>query len=283
MQRLISTFTRSGGLLVFLILEAVCLVLVVNFNDDQKAIYDNSSTLLADGITDGFGEITQYYNLSSVNDSLAGVIADLIEEQDEAKFINSIWRDSLQEKRDNMIQQFTYTAAKVVSNTINLPNNFLILNRGRNHDIDSRMGVFDDRGIVGIVVGASDHYSKVMSILHTDSKISAEIKDKGKSGAIGTLVWKNSTNSTLIDLEYIPSHITPSVGDTVQTNGFSGHFPQGKMIGTIAEISTENQGSGFHSIKVKLSNDLSTTRYVYIVNNLFKDEIRALEEGKEDE
>ena len=136
MQRLISTFSRSGGLLVFLILEAVCLVLVVKFNEDQKAIYDNSSTLLSDSITHGFGEITQYYNLSSVNDSLAGVNADLIEQQDEAKFINSVWKDSLQEKRDNMEQQYTFTAAKVISNTINLPNNYLKLNRGRNHGID---------------------------------------------------------------------------------------------------------------------------------------------------
>ncbi len=281
MQRLISTFSRSGGLLVFLFLEAICLILVVNFNEDQKAIYDNSSTLLSDSITHGFGEITQYYNLSSVNDSLAGVIADLREEQDEAKFINSIWRDSLQEKRDNMEQQYEYTAAKVVDNTINLPNNYLTLNRGRKHGIDSRMGVFDDRGIIGIVVGSNSHYSRVMSILHGDSKISAEIKTLGKSGAFGSLVWKNSTNTTLLDLDYIPNHIEASVGDTIQTAGFSAHFPQGIMIGTIDEISDGDQG--FHKIKVKLSNDLSTSRYVYIVNNLLKEEFREIEEGKEDE
>jgi len=283
MQRFISTFSRSGGLLVFLVLEAICLVLVVNFNEDQKAIYDNSSSLLSNSITHGFGEITQYYNLSSVNDSLAGVIADLREEQDQAKFEKSIWRDSLQEKRDNMVQQYTYTAAKVVSNTITLPNNYLTLDRGRNDGIDSRMGVFDDRGIVGIVVASNSRYSKVMSILHQDSKISAEIKRLGKSGAFGSLVWKNTTNSTMMDLENIPKHFQPEVGDTIQTDGFSTHFPKGRMIGTIAEISDDNQGSSFHTIKVKLSNDLSTTRYVYIVDHLFKEEFTAIQEGKENE
>ena len=90
MSRILSVFSQSGGLLVFLILEAICMVLVVNYNKEQREIYKNSKSVISDSISHGWGEITQYWNLASVNDSLAGVIADLRAQQDEAKFQNSI-------------------------------------------------------------------------------------------------------------------------------------------------------------------------------------------------
>lgn len=280
MKKVISNFSRSGGLLVFLMLEAICLFLVVNFNQEQREIYRNSKSIFQDRMTHGWGEVTQYWNLTAVNDSLSGVISDLRAEQDEAKFQNSIWRDSLREKRDNFEQQFTYTSAKVVSNTINLPNNFIVLDKGTDHGINTRMGVYDDRGIVGIVVASNKHYSRVMSILHRDTKISAEIK---RLKAFGTLVWEKTVNPTMMDLKFIPKHIRPIVGDTIQTSGFSSHFPQGLPIGIVDEIIEDDRGSNFHEIKVRLSNDLSSTRYAYIVNNLFKEEFIEMQEGKKDE
>ena len=276
MLRIFSAFTRSGGLLVFLILEAICLVLVVNYNQEQRDIYKNSKSIISDSISHGWGEITQYWNLTSVNDSLAGVIAELKAQQDEARFQNKIRRDSSNESDDDYFQQYQYIAAKVVSNTINLPNNFLVLNRGTEHGVHTRTGVFDDKGIVGIVVRSNKYYSRVMSILHRDTKISVEIKGRD---AFGTLVWENSANPTIMDLKYIPNHISPSVGDTIQTNGFSTHFPRGKMVGTIEGIKEDDRGGNYHSIKVKLSNDISTTRYVYIVENLLKQEIKEMKEG----
>lgn len=280
MNKIISIFTRSGGFLVFLILEAICIGLVVTYNAEQKEIYNNSVNILSDGLTSNFGQVTQYYNLSTVNDSLAGVIADLRAEQDNAKFYNLVRGDSIKEEMENFEQQYSYISAKVVSNTITLPNNFLTLNRGLNHGVNTRMGVYDDKGIIGIVVGSNNRYSRVMSILHRDSKISAEIR---RLAAPGSLVWENTTNPTQMELKYIPKHIEPVVGDTIQTNGYSTHFPQGIMIGTIQSIEKNKDGSNFHGITVKLSNDLSTVQYGYIVNNLFKGEQLEIEEGEQDE
>ena len=129
-------------------------------------------------------------------------------------------------------------------------------------------------------MGSNRRYSRVMSLLHRDTKISAEIKGLE---AFGTLVWENTSNPTMMDLKYIPKHIQPSVGDTVQTNGFSTHFPRGKMIGTIQEVKEDNRGGNFHSIQVKLSNDIASTRYVYIVENLFKEELKEMKEGTDNE
>jgi rod shape-determining protein MreC len=280
MRQLIAIFTRSGGILVFLILEVICLSLVVNFNKDQREIYHNSRSIMSDSMTHGWSEITQYWNLSAVNDSLSGVIAELKQQKDEAKFLKTIQQDSAKYTTEDFEQQYTYTSAKVISNTINLPNNFLTLDRGIRDGINTRMGVFDNQGIVGIVINSNTRYSKVMSILHRDSKISAKI---ARLNALGTLVWTSIGNPRIMELKYIPKHLNPKVDDIVQTSGASSYFPGGLPIGKIKEIEEDPQGGNFHSVKVELFNDLSTTRYVYIVNNLFKGEFKEIEEGKEDE
>jgi len=240
------------------------LALVVNYNKGQRDIYQHSSSLMTDSVTSGWGEITQYWNLGEVNDSLSGVIAEMRGERAEAKFQERVRQDTVSQDT----QQYVFLSAKVVSNTINLPNNFLTLNRGIKDGVNSRTGVFDDKGIIGIVVRSNRRFSRVMSILHRDSKVSVEIKGLN---APGTLVWEG-TNPTIMDLKYIPKHIKPSVGDTIQTNGYSTHFPTGIMVGRIEDIKEDKKGGNFHKIKVKLSNDIATSRYVYIVNNLFKTE-----------
>jgi len=98
---------------------------------------------MSDSMTHGWREITQYWNLSAVNDSLSGVIAELKQQQDEAKFLKTINQDSSKYRTEDFEQRYTYTSAKVVSNTINLPNNFLTVDRGIVDGIDNRMGVFD--------------------------------------------------------------------------------------------------------------------------------------------
>lgn len=280
MRQIVAIFTRNGGILVFLILEVICLSLVVTFNKDQREIYHNSKSIMSDSMTHGWGEITQYWNLSAVNDSLAGVIAELKQQQDEAKFLKTINQDSAKYSAEDYEQQYTYTSAKVVANTINLPNNFLTLDRGIRDGINTRMGVFDNKGIVGIVISSNNRYSQVMSILHRDSRISARI---ARLNAPGSLVWTSIGNPKLMELKYIPKHLNPKVDDIVQTSGASSYFPGGLPIGKIKEIEEDPQGGNFHSITVELFNDLSTTRYVYIVNNLFTNDFKEIQEGGGDE
>jgi len=282
MQRIIAALSRSGGLLVFVLLEAFCFFLIVTYNQEQREIFRHSNSLFSDLVQDGRSSTTQYWNLTAENDSLAGVIASLREELDNAKFKNSSWRDTgrfiLEE--ENIEQQYTYTAAKVVDNSTSFTKNYLTLDRGRNHGIDSKMGVFDDKGIVGIVTSSNSRYSRMMSILHIDMMISAEIK---RTKVFGSLVWKNTLNRNVMNLEYIRKEDAIEVGDLIQTTGFSSHFPPGLPIGEVIEVNPGNPGSSFRTVKVRLFNDLNQVRHVYIINNLFKAEQKEIEQEAKDE
>ena len=66
-----------------------------------------------------------------------------------------------------------------------------------------------------------------------------------------------------------------SPGDTVFTSGFSSIFPPDIPLGTAGEAKVVNGAT--YEIKVKLFEDFNSLRYVTVVENIGKDEIKRLE------
>jgi rod shape-determining protein MreC len=168
-------------------------------------------------------------------------------------------------------QQYRFISAKVISNTTNKRNNYLVLGKGSIDGISKDMGVITSSGIVGIVKEVSQNYCSVISVLHKDSRISAKIK---KNGQIGTILWKggNFRYGELID---IPTHIKPTLGDTIITSGYSTSFPEGIIIGTIADYKVE-KGDNFYTIRVRFSSDFNSISYTSVIQNIMKDEINNI-------
>ena len=137
------------------------------------------------------------------------------------------------------------------------------------------MGVIgaNQTGVVGIVKSTSKNFSRVMSILHQQSIISASIK---RNEHFGSIIWK-SNNPTKVNLIDVPKHANIIIGDTVQTSGFSTIFPEGIMIGVVDTFFVPS-GSNFFEIEVSLINDLNKTKYVYVVDNLMKEDLEKLQE-----
>ena len=276
MQNLILLFVRHGGLILFILLESLCMYLVVQYNQKQNSIYFSSTNVLSGTVHNQYDDFLQYLYLADVADSLANENAKLYEQLDDAKFNRSIWRDTL--RADTLEPQYIYQSATVINNSINKYHNHITIDRGRNHGIRSSMGVINDHGIVGIVKSTSGNYSLVMSVLHNQTRISAAIK---RNNYFGSLVWKGG-DPMHVNLNDIPKHADLVVGDTVQTSSYSAVFPEGIMIGKIDTFWIE-PGSNFYSVDVKLSNNLSSLRYVYVVENIMKGEQLELEEEVQDE
>jgi rod shape-determining protein MreC len=89
------------------------------------------------------------------------------------------------------------------------------------------------------------------------------------------LVWDGDHSNTA-DLKEIPFHIIVNVGDTVVTSGYSSIFPEGIMIGTISKFDVEG-GTNFYNIKVELSTNFRTLKYVEVVKNTKQAELKKLE------
>jgi len=109
-------------------------------------------------------------------------------------------------------------------------------------------------------------------MLNVDHQVSATIK---RTGHFGTAQW-DGTDARLINLNYIPRHVKPQVGDTIVTSGFNTVFPPDILVGIVSQA-TLNDASRFWELKVELAQDFSKLAFVEIVRSFQKAEKDSLE------
>jgi rod shape-determining protein MreC len=209
-----------------------------------------------------------------VNDSLLAENARL-GNQLKSSFAN----DSVEQKfiNDTLTrQQYSYTVAQVVNNSVHLKNNFITINRGRKHGIAEDMGVTGPNGIVGIVRGVSENYSIIQSLLHSSTRISASI---ASTNAFGSLIWgENNFNPQTAMLQDIPHHVVVRPGEKIVTSGLSVIFPAGIPVGRVIKSGIK-RGNNFLDIELRLNTDFARLQYVYVITNFRAKEQLQLEEG----
>lgn len=275
MNNLINFFYRFHSFFLFTFLEVAAVYMMVNYNDFHKQVYINSSNVVSGYFTERYSNMSDYFKLRAINDSLANAYNGYLNLNPSAYYNHEvktqIVEDSLHQK------MYNYISAKIINNSTNLPNNTLTLNRGSKHGIKKDAGILCNGSIAGIVLKSSQNYSVAMSLLHRDMRVNAKFKHKGY---YGSLVWKG-TNPRVMTLENIPRHARIMVGDTIVTNNHSDIFPANITIGTVIE---HNIGSGnsYHNIDIQLSTDFSNIEYVNVIEHLMRDERLELEASVKD-
>jgi len=276
MRNLILFIWKYYFYFTFLLLEIFCFYLVVNNNYYQRASFINSSNTVAANILRLSKNIKDYFYLKEQNEILAKENAQLRTHSfiSFSKTVNDrfVVNDTIYR------QKYIYTSCKVVNNSINRRNNFLTLNKGYNQGIKHDMAVITSTGVVGIVKDVSPNFCTVMSLLHSKTVISSKIK---ANGFFGPLTW-DGENSNYATLNDIPTHVHLSRGDTVVTSAYSLSFPENIMVGTI-ESFERKRDEFFYTVKIKLSTDFKKLSYVYVVNNIQKEEQKELEKKSESE
>ncbi len=272
MHNLWNFFLRYYSFFLFIALEAIAFTLIINNNSYQRASVLNSANNVSGTIYSITSDISSYLSLGRVNDSLANENIRLRNQLSEQFYSNETVRKTVVDSTN--FQRYTYLEAKIVQNSYMKRNNYITIDRGSLHGVEQKMGVISSNGIVGIIKDVSPHFSTIISFLHKDSKISAKIK---RNGEYGSLVWDglDPKFATLLD---IPSHAEIKEGDTVTTTGYSLVFPENILIGIVEKV-TLLSGDNFYNIRVRLSTNFSTLRYVYVLNDILAVEKNKLQEG----
>lgn len=269
-----SFYYTVGRFLLFIAVEAICIVMVSNNGIVQQykvmgAIREVQALFWNIG-----SSIESYSRLKSVNEELTSQNVYLMEENTRLRnALDASGRnnpaDTLNRYNIGADSSFTYNWAKVTKSSTNTTHNYIIINKGRNHGITEDMGVITPKGVVGIVRAAGPNYSFVLSFLNPKQQISAKLAG---NAAFGPMSWEGN-NIEYATLSEIPQHIAVAPGDTVYTSGYSLFFPPNIPIG-IAESS--KIVNGMHkSIKVKLLQDFRLLDYVITVKN---NNIKEIEE-----
>jgi len=168
-------------------------------------------------------------------------------------------------------QQYEYTTAGVINNSVNRQKNFFTIDKGKKQGLFVDMAVESSDGVAGIIVGCSDNFSVAMSLLNLDFRLSARIKS---NGSFGSLSWDGRDYRYAV-LNEIPQHVPLSIGDTIETTGYSTIFPEGIMVGTVGDF--EKTDVDFYKITIYLATDFKRLTYIKVIGNLKKTEQQELE------
>lgn len=270
MRNLIYFFTKNAYVLYFLFLEFLAFLLIITYNNYQNVTFWNSTNSIVSNLNSSISSFNEYFHLKEENKDLLKQNAQLLNNKQQSLikvFHENIWvNDTLYQ------QKFIYTPAAVVSMSTNKIKNFATLDVGELNGVKRGMGVITPKGVLGIVIQTSAHFSNVLTVLHIDSKISAKIK---KNGFYGELAWEGY-NYRYAQLKDIPNHVKLSKGDTIVTSGLSKVFPEGILIGVVETFDLP-EGSNFYNIKVKFSEDYKKVFSAYVIKNKLKMEQDSLE------
>ncbi|HKK76986.1 MAG TPA: rod shape-determining protein MreC [Saprospiraceae bacterium] len=271
MSSLRDLLNRPGAVGVFIILQIICLLTIVYANERQGKIFFGATNSIAGQFNEGRSNLVSRLEYKERYDSLQGAYIELLEQQPNAFYDNRVRVDSLH--GDSALQQkYEYYPAQVIKNSVTQKDNYLIINKGSQHHIEPHMGVITRNGVVGVVVATNSHYSRVLSLLHNRSRVTAQIKRLGIDGA---LIWKGSSPKR-VSLEGIPGHYTLELGDTVVTSTASRIFPPDLLIGTVKEFELPS-GNSTYNVSVALHLDMRRLNDVYVVKNLHRSLIEEIE------
>ncbi|MES2733865.1 MAG: rod shape-determining protein MreC [Bacteroidota bacterium] len=279
MQQLFQFLYRYRVFFLFILLESVSFWLIVKNNSYQSAAYFNSANYYAAKALGVSNAVTGYLNLQVVNADLATENQRLHTLLAQAQLKQPVMRvapariDSAIYRPDSAIaSRFSFKVAKVINNSTDRFKNFLTIDKGSLDGIRPGMGVISATGVVGKVKACSEHFSTVISLLHTDMMVSSKVK---RNGVFGTARWQG-TKPDIINLTYVPRHQSVNKGDTILTSDYNSTFTPGIMVGTVVKTQLK-PADAYYEIAVALSTNFGNLAYVYVIENKLLDEQQGLE------
>ena len=264
MYNLLDFFKKYSNILLFLILEVLCITMLMNNLPYQKRKLTKVGNAISGKFFKTKTNFTNYFSLKEENQLLV---------EHNALLMSYLYKTNV-DTSDLMNSQsfdFNFIPANVINNSVNNVNNYLLIDKGRKNGIKKDMGVVCENGVVGKVVNVTENYASVISMLHPYTIISARFTDNQH---IANVTWDN-LDYRFGTVKDIPLHLVLEKGDTLVTSGFSNIYPADIMVGTIEEMQVSDS-KDFSAAKIRFSTNFSALRHVFVIENLRQTEIDSL-------
>jgi rod shape-determining protein MreC len=266
---------RYSVLIIFLVLQGLALSMLFSYNRFHQTTYGMFSNEVAGSLNKRVNKVESFFTLSEQNQALrkqnAALLSYLpsgsVNPDTSSLFVaDTIAVDSLKSYR-----QYQYFDAKIISNSVFLQQNYIVLHRGAVQGIVPNMAVVGTDGLIGTVISVSENMAIVMSLLHRQSKVIAVLK---KGSGLGEVTWDGKDPRFLV-LSKVPKTIVVKKGDTVVSSPYSDKFPPGIPIGYVEKID-QDQETNTYKLKIRTAVDFYAVQHAYIVKNLLQEEIDQL-------
>lgn len=266
---------RYSVFIIFLVMQIIALVMLFTDNRFHNTVFGMVSNEVSGNINKRVNRAEEFFSLSEQNKKLREQNAFLLSMMPSGVLLpdssyqlvtDTVKLDSLKAYR-----QYQHLSAKIISNSVFLQQNYIMLHRGSAQGVAPNMAVIGMDGIMGTVVHVSENMSIVMSLLNRQSKVIATLK---KGSGLGELSWDGKDPRYLV-LTKIPKTVVVKKGDTVVSSPYSDKFPPGLTIGTVYKVE-QDQETNTYILLVKTAVDFYNVQHAYVVKNLLQEEMNEL-------
>ena len=266
MHNLLDFLQKYHHWFLFVLLEVISGVMLFRYNSYQGSVWLSSANRVAGQFYEMESGVTSFFSLTRTNEELTLRNFYLERQVDQLRRLyTDLTKDTTVEERNQLqfLSQYKLIPAKVVSNSINKPDNLMTINKGKADGVEVDLGVACGNGVVGSVSLVSDHYSVIIPALNANSsRISCAIRNRDY---FGYLHWTGG-DPTIAYVEDIPRHAHFKKGEWVVTSGYSSIFPSGVLVGQIEKVFNSSDGLSY-KLQVRLSTDFSCLRDVVVVSD----------------
>lgn len=266
---------RYSVFIIFLVMQIIALSMLFTDNRFHNSVLGMVTNEAAGNINKRVDRAEEFLSLSEQNKKLREQNAQLLSLLPSGSLLPDsglqLVTDTFRLDSIKQYRQYQYLSAKVISNSVFLQQNYLVLHRGSEQGIIPNMAVVSIDGIMGTVVHVSKNMSLVMSLLNRQSKVIATLK---KGSGLGEVGWDGKDPRYLV-LTKIPKTVVAKQGDTVVTSPYSDKFPPGLPIGTVYKVE-QDQETNTYILLVKTAVDFYNVQHAYAVKNSLQDEMDEL-------
>lgn len=269
MQNLIKFILKYSNFLIFIILEVVAFILIVNNNEYPASSALSTANAMVAKQQEVISNITGYFRLKSVNASLEQENADL---RNQLLIYQNQQEDSLEHPTyDYAHLHLRHIPAKVIQLSTSKNHNFLTINKGERDGIRVGMGVRNAEGVVGMVCTTGEKFAVVIPVINTESHVSCRLC---KNDEVGTTSWDGRWYKEAT-MEDVAAHVDVQEGDTIVTSGLTTTFPEGVPVGVVSSAKL-GRGDSYYRIRMRLMCDYRHIKYVQVIDNMNAAEQSAL-------
>ncbi len=257
MRKFFTLFFKHNALLLFLAYCSIALLFMKLEREDAFSKLQTSGIEFGAGVNEKLINLTSLLNVDKENQRLMLVNRDLL-----MKVLNHETTAVDDRNRRKILDSPTFNAsgftmARVVDRKFSERENMLVINAGWSNGIKKDMTVLVPEGLVGRVISVSEHYARVMPLIHTDFKVSV-VSDS--SNCTGILSWSGGAES-VAQIEHIPISSHLKLNERMLTSDFSTFAIRGIPVGKVVRIKPDKL---FYSIDIRLAVDFSSLTQVLV-------------------
>ncbi len=270
MHRLLEFVRSTYVIILFVIAEAVAVGHYAFSSSYTRAkIFVVTNSVVA-GVSGVFHNTIHLFALPAENRELAGRIAQLELEKDD--LLAAVAELPAEDQITFSDPDYSYVVARVVSNSINKHDNYIVVDCGMVDGVREKMAAITPTGeMVGYVEACTDRYSAVLSILSDSFTTSGKVKGGSNYGSVS---WNRGSRYG-VSMSELSKYEAIEVGDTIVSTGFSQIFPGGVTIGRVASFEFNEMRTAYN-VEIDLAAHITAVDYLLLVGNNNQSEVEEL-------